>query len=163
MIIDKNGTIIIQNLGITITPEFTVDDLNSNPHFETFKYGGSNDDYTRYYLWNELIIGDLPFTANLYFYKNKISSIHMSCLTFKNLNEDFWSVINELTQKKHEELIIAQHGGTQKLYSWGVVYTSKDVKSGYAGIGIRYKNSHFNWKELIERWHNHPTNPLPYN
>ena len=72
MIVNKKGTINIENFGLVITPELTLGDLLNNPNSKNFRLNRSNDDFVQYEIAKALI-ENLPFFVYLDFYKNKIS------------------------------------------------------------------------------------------
>lgn len=138
MIIDKNGVINIENLGLVITPEFTVDKLKLN---DNVRFSGSNSGYDRY-LIGGMFFDDLPFGGLFIFYNNKIAMI---ILHYKGITGDKYLDITteerELTQKKHEELLIEQHGAINIKYSWGRVGLGVDIKvNSDTSIVITYNN-----------------------
>jgi hypothetical protein len=150
MVIDKNGTISIQNLRMIITPEFTVDELTHNIHFENFEFNGANNGYIRYIL-KDLIIDGLPFAALLIFFENKISQIRIMWTSLQGKTREEWKAIEELRKQKHEELLLEQHGATRKKYPWGLIGSIKDIHDGAEYILIKYNNPPSeNWREFLK-------------
>jgi hypothetical protein len=148
MVIGKDGVINIQNLYLQLGPDYTLDELKSNPHFVDFKFNGRNDGYERYGL-GEVVIDDLPFYINLYFYKNKISQIGLRYATHKPMleeNVEEYKGIVDLAKKKLDELMLKQHGATLIKYQWGSVGSFLDTRFQYsADLNIKY-----NWSDLTD-------------
>ena len=145
MIIDKSGNINIKNMGIIITPIFTVDDMKNalTLHSDDIRFRGSNSGYDRYGI-KDMLFDDLPFGGLFIFYNNKIAFISMSYRGFTSKIKTFEEItpeIRELTKKKHEELLIEQHGATNRKYSWGKIELGIDNKGwGDSSIVITYNN-----------------------
>jgi hypothetical protein len=144
MVIDKNGVIDIQNLGIRVSPEYTLDEFKSNSNFKDFKYLGGNDGYERFNVLG-IIINTLPFGATFIFYKSKISLISICYALYKHIPDEGWEKqkkIVDSNRKKHDELMLEQHGATSVKYQWGTIGSYLDEYHGYsAKITIRYNNS----------------------
>lgn len=144
MLIDKEGVMDIQNIGLKLSPDFTLDELKSNPHFGDFEFLGSNDNYTRYRMANAKIDG-MPFFLVIYFYENKISQVGMIYAGFKltSIEGDDWTKRQEemdIIKKKQDELLLQEYGATAKKYSWGEIRSILYDRFGYeAIIYIKYK------------------------
>lgn len=145
MLIDKNGLIDIQNLGLIITPKFTVDDIKSvlNLHSEDIKFRGSNSGYERYGI-KDMLLDGLPFGGLFIFYNSQIAFITMSYRGYTSkikTYEEITPELRELTREKHEKLLIEQHGATNVKYSWGKIGLGIDTKvNGDSSIIITYNN-----------------------
>ena len=137
MLIDKNGTIKFQSLGLTISPGFTLDDLKLSSHFKDLTFVEDNG-HNIIYRFKDVIIDDLYFGGELIFYENKICGIRMLWNTLKGKTREEWKIINELVKKKHDELLIQQHGKTRKEYAWGSVNSIQSHHTGDPEISIGY-------------------------
>ncbi|HXP48348.1 MAG TPA: hypothetical protein VN922_00255 [Bacteroidia bacterium] len=148
MIIDTKGRINIQNFGLEITPEFTLDDLRSNSHFADFRFGGRNDGYERYSILNALI-ENLPFFVFLIFSENKISRIHLSYTELipkqSHENVEEYKAQVDLTKEKHDEWLFKEHGTLSPTYSWGSINSYLDTRFTYtANIVVIYTQPKMN-------------------
>jgi hypothetical protein len=139
MIVDKNGAINIENLGIVITPEFTLGDLLNNPNSKNFPFRGSNSGFHRYGIRGGEIDGS-PFGALLIFYNGLIAQIFISYSGFKSkIPRERTKEQEILTKKKHDEIMIEQHGATEIKYKWGDIGSFMG-REGDAQIAITYNN-----------------------
>jgi hypothetical protein len=126
MIIDKNGIIKIQNLGLVITPEFTINDLKNNQYSDSFSSFGKFKSDSNLFPLRDVVIDDMPFEAMLWFdvITKKIAEIRMSYLGFVGEKKSPWSPEEKiLTKKKHDELLLTQNKGADTSiteYPWGV-------------------------------------------
>jgi len=146
MIIDKKGNIQLENLGLILTPGFTIDDLNNCPAKNAFIFKGTYGDWVSYSI-NPLIIHDCEFAANIGFKKNTIATITMVLIKDekngwerKGKDWDSWSLQEEKEVNKiHHTLVGLDKDEKSKEFEWGSIYSGYDNISGFSSITIRFK------------------------
>jgi hypothetical protein len=150
MIVDKNGTINIENLGFLITPEFLVNDLHRPLNYlvndlhrplndKHIIHRGSNSGFDRYTI-RDMLIDGLPFGGLFIFYNYKIATVLMSYIGFKSkIPDEITQEQEDLTKKKHDEIMMKQYGTSEVKYKWGSISSIKG-RDGEALIIITYNN-----------------------
>jgi hypothetical protein len=142
MIVDQNGNIKIDRLGLTIGPDFTFVRLKLNKLIFNPRYKDFQDRGRKHYRIKGIALDNLPFSAVLYFFGDHLSQLHITCEEVLGNHEPPYTREEiELTKKRHDELLITEHGATSKLHPWGLIRSYLDDIHGYPGsafIGIRY-------------------------
>jgi len=143
MIIDKNGILNLESIGMKIGPGFSLDEFKNNPYFTDFEYGGGNDNYARYAV-RQILIDNLPFSIYLIFYKNKISQFTIS---YNELTRDSGYEpakrrieLVDLTKKKHDEWVIKEHRAIRRKYPWGFISSNIGDHTYFANILTMYNS-----------------------
>lgn len=133
MIVDKNGIINIENMGIIISPETTVQEFDNKRITRPIGSGRGYDTF----IMPGMIIDNMPFAGFFLFYNGKIAMITIRYCAIKGRPQ--WE--SEASDKKiHDKLMIQQHGAIKVTYNWGIIGSSTDAKQGGAEIVIKYNN-----------------------
>ncbi len=80
-----------------------------------------------------------PISLSISFEDNRIRSLHLSCVSGSNSWADYSSAKESETKAANDRLLEDLLGmKPPKSFSWGIVESSFDSKTGDAGIVIRY-------------------------
>ena len=164
MIIDDKGGIEIKDLGLIISSEFTIDDINKSPfknRFELKVIPNAPKEYSEFVL-RGIIIENTPFVLGLYFMKNEIRGLSLVVEETKeweklfeksrlNRNQEQMDTVLNRMNKEHldselfkkkivDDILIAQHGATKKEFSWGKFLSVYDDRAGFTNLMISYKS-----------------------
>lgn len=133
----ENGEAVIKSIPVTLRPQFTLRELRS---LKIALVPQIINDPFRSYALGKRIIGDRIFHVVLYFYKEKLESIHLADSSEEfGASWDEWSEEKELKRKEaHDRWLIAETGNASHVYRWGEIISPYDPRSGGSSITIRY-------------------------
>jgi hypothetical protein len=163
MIIDDRGRIEIKDMGLVISSEFTLEDINKSPFKDRFelKVTPNAPKEYRHYRLRDVIIDNIPFVLSINFMNNKISGLSLVVEETKgweelfeksrlNRNQEQFDTILNKMNKEHldfelfkkkavDNLLLAQHNATKKEFSWGSFFSVYDDRAGFSDLRVAYK------------------------
>lgn len=140
MINIQNGNIDIDNINFTIKQKLTKDEFISSNLFADVL---NNDEYgyTRYYIKPQIICGE-KFAISLIF--NPDGFLYMANIGIQSddviSSWENWSESREMQKKEfHDKWLEKNIGQPPYSYTWGLMASSYDPRSGSSSINITYK------------------------